>query len=180
MAHAEPLRLTRADYADRAHAAWIAQMAAVFIGFPFEHHTASVEWLSEYPQPYQTAAPDDDWYYEMSALRGFEKYGPEMTVQQLGEQWRVDVCGTWGSSKEARLNMARGIAPADSGHPRYNRSWWTIGPQFSAEIYGLVAPGRPNLAAQLAREFGHIIGVEFGEGFTVARPVGVREVGELL
>ncbi len=31
-----------------------------------------------------------------------------------------------------------------------------------------------------AREFGHIIGVEFGEGFTVARPVGVREVGELL
>ena len=31
-----------------------------------------------------------------------------------------------------------------------------------------------------AREFGHIIGVEFGEGFTVARPVGVREVGDLL
>ncbi|MBD2768352.1 bacillithiol biosynthesis deacetylase BshB1 [Hymenobacter sp. BT664] len=31
-----------------------------------------------------------------------------------------------------------------------------------------------------AREFGHIIGVEFGEGFTVARPVGVREVGSLL
>ncbi|MBJ6111160.1 bacillithiol biosynthesis deacetylase BshB1 [Hymenobacter sp. BT523] len=31
-----------------------------------------------------------------------------------------------------------------------------------------------------AREFGHIIGVEFGEGFTTARPVGVREVGDLL
>ncbi len=31
-----------------------------------------------------------------------------------------------------------------------------------------------------AREFGHIIGAEFGEGFTVQRPVGVREVGELL
>ena len=31
-----------------------------------------------------------------------------------------------------------------------------------------------------AREFGHIIGVEFGEGFTVARPVGVREVSDLL
>ncbi|AMJ65631.1 hypothetical protein [Hymenobacter sp. PAMC 26628] len=29
-----------------------------------------------------------------------------------------------------------------------------------------------------AREFGHIIGVEFGEGFTAARPVGVREVTE--
>ena len=31
-----------------------------------------------------------------------------------------------------------------------------------------------------AREFGHIIGVEFGEGFTVARPVGVRELGDLI
>ena len=31
-----------------------------------------------------------------------------------------------------------------------------------------------------AREFGHIVGVEFGEGFTAPRPVGVREVGDLL
>ncbi|UYZ64134.1 bacillithiol biosynthesis deacetylase BshB1 [Hymenobacter weizhouensis] len=31
-----------------------------------------------------------------------------------------------------------------------------------------------------AREFGHLIGVEFGEGFTRQRPLGVREVTELL
>ena len=31
-----------------------------------------------------------------------------------------------------------------------------------------------------AREFGHMIGVEFGEGFTVHRPVGVRDVTELV
>lgn len=29
---------------------------------------------------------------------------------------------------------------------------------FSAKIYGLVVPGKPNLAAELAREFGHING----------------------
>jgi len=155
---AEPLKLTRVDYADRAQAAWIAQIAGVYLGFPHEHRTASVEWLSEYPKPYTSAIVDDDWYYEMSALRAFEKHGPSMTIQQLGEQWKVDVCGTWGSSKEARLNMARGVLPPDCGHPQYNRSWWTIGPQFSAEIYGLIAPGKPNLAAKLAREFGHING----------------------
>ena len=38
---AEPLRLSRADYADKAHAAWAAQMAAVYLGFPFEHQTAA-------------------------------------------------------------------------------------------------------------------------------------------
>ena len=31
-----------------------------------------------------------------------------------------------------------------------------------------------------AREFGHMIGTEFGEGFTVQRPIGVREVVDLL
>jgi hypothetical protein len=155
---AEPLRLTRADYTDRAHGAWVAQIAAVYLGFPFEHLTASTEWVKDYPKPYTHAIVDDDWYYEMSALRAFEKHGPGLTIQQLGEQWRLDVCGTWGSSKEARLLMAGGIAPPDCGHPRYNRSWWTIGPQFSAEIYGLLAPGQPNLAGRLAREFGHING----------------------
>jgi len=49
---ADPLRLSRADYADRAHAAWVAQMAAVYLGFPFEHQAASVKWLKDYPRPY--------------------------------------------------------------------------------------------------------------------------------
>ncbi|AII53926.1 bacillithiol biosynthesis deacetylase BshB1 [Hymenobacter sp. APR13] len=31
-----------------------------------------------------------------------------------------------------------------------------------------------------AREFGHLIGVEFGEGFTRQRPVGVREISDLI
>lgn len=31
-----------------------------------------------------------------------------------------------------------------------------------------------------ARDLGHLVSAEFGEGFTVPRPVGVREVGELL
>ena len=31
-----------------------------------------------------------------------------------------------------------------------------------------------------AREFGHLIGVEFGEGFTVARTLGVKELGDLI
>jgi len=156
------LTLTRADYIDRAHAAWLAQMIGVELGVPHEHRKASVQWLDQLTSKRDRAWVDDDWYYEMSALRAFEAHGPGLTVQQLGEQWKKDVCGTWGSSKEARLLMARGIQPPDTGHPRYNHSWWTIGPQFSAELYGLIAPGRPNLAARLAREFGHING--YAEG----------------
>jgi len=54
------------------------------------------------------------------------------------------------------LLLAKGIRPPETGHPRFNRLWFTIGAQFSADIYGLVAPGMPNLAAKLARDLGHI------------------------
>ena len=49
-----------------------------------------------------------------------------------------------------------------SCRPRYNRLWFSIGPQFSADVYGALAPGMPNLAAKMAREYGHLNG--YAEG----------------
>ena len=156
--HAGTLNLTREDYIDRVHAAWTAQIVACLIGFQFEHKTASVEWVDQYPRKYTTAPADDDWYYEMCAVRAFEKHGIGLSVQQLGEQWKLNSCGSWGSSEQARLNLAKGISAPDCGHPRYNNLWFTIGPQFSAELYGLIAPGMPNTAGRLARELSHVNG----------------------
>jgi hypothetical protein len=39
---------------------------------------------------------------------------------------------------------------------------FTIGPQFSADVYGAIAPGLPNVAGRLARELGHVNG--YAEG----------------
>jgi ADP-ribosylglycohydrolase len=152
------LRLSRADYVDRVQAVWTAQIAAVLLAWPHEHQTASVLWLRDYPREYTAAPVDDDWYYEMCAIRGFEKYGIGMTAAQLGEQWKENNCGSWGSSEQALLALRRGIKAPETGHPRYNKLWFTIGPQFSSEVYGALAPGMPNLAGQLAREFGHVNG----------------------
>jgi hypothetical protein len=161
-ATAAEVTLTRADYQDRVHAMWVGQIIATLVGFPFEHQTASVHWVDKFPKPYSAAPVDDDWYYEMAAVRGLEKYGIGMTVEQLGQQWLENNCGTWGSSEQARLNMQKGIEPPDCGHPRYNRLWFSIGPQFSADVYGALAPGMPNLAGRIAREYGRING--FAEG----------------
>src|SRR5262245_2861863 len=98
----------------------------------------------------------------MVAVRAFEKYGIGMTVEQLGEQWKENSCGSWGSSEQARLNFGKGIKAPHTGHPRYNKLWFTIGPQFSADVYGALAPGMPNLAGRIAREFGHLNG--YAEG----------------
>jgi hypothetical protein len=162
-AHAgETLTLSEADYRDRVQAVWVTQIAAVITAWPHEHQVATATWLDKFPHKYTVTPVDDDWYYEMVAIRGFEKYGINMTVEQLGAQWAENACGSWGSSEQARLLMAKGVKPPDTGHPRYNRLWFSIGPQFSADVYGALAPGMPNLAAKMAREYGHLNG--YAEG----------------
>jgi hypothetical protein len=157
-----PVQMSPADYEDRVRAAWMAQVLGTLMGFQFEHKPAATVWVDQLPRSYDHAPADDDYYYEIVALRGFEKYGVDMTVEQLGRQWKENSAGSWGSSEQARLLLARGIKPPDTGHPRYNKLWFTIGPQFSADIYGLLAPGMPNLAGKLARNLGHING--YAEG----------------
>jgi hypothetical protein len=152
------LHLSHEEYVDRIQAIWTAQIIAVLLALPHEHQAASVVGLNDYPREYATAPVDDDWYYEMCAIRGFEKYGVEMTEAQLGAQWLENNCGTWGSSEQALLALRRGIKAPDTGHPRYNKLWFTIGPQFSSEVYGALAPGMPNAAGRLARRFGHVNG----------------------
>ena len=161
------LSLSRADYTDRVQAIWTGQIIAVLVALDFEHKTASVLSLENLPmkwrgQPATFAPVDDDWYYEMVAVRAFEKHGIHLTVEQLGEQWAENRCGSWGSSEQARLNLAKGLKGADLGHPRYNKLWFTLGPQFSSDLYGALAPGLPNVAGRLARTFGHING--YAEG----------------
>src|SRR5262249_19988863 len=132
------------------------------MGFPFEHKPASTHWVEKFPKKYEHAIVDDDWYYEMVAIRGFERFGIGMTVEQLGRQWAENWAGSWGSSEQARLLLMRGLKAPDTGHPRYNKLWFTIGPQFSSDAYGLLAPALANLAGRLARDLGHVNG--YAEG----------------
>jgi ADP-ribosylglycohydrolase len=154
----EPFRLGREDYVDRVNAIWHGQLIGVFLTLPFEHKTAAVTPVRDFPRRLTQAWVDDDWYYEMCAVRAFEKYGIGLTADQLGQQWLDNNCGSYGSSAVALQNLRRGIKGSQSGHPRYNRLWWTIGPVFSADLYGAVAPGLPNVAGRLARELGHVNG----------------------
>ena len=156
------LVLSHAEYLDRVQAVWTAQMIAQRTGGRFEHKPAST--LAVTPlSPLPGYAPvDDDYYYEMVAIRAFEKYGIGLSVQQLGQQWLENNAGSWGSSEQALLLLKRGITAPDTGHPRYNKLWWTIGPQFSSDVFGVLSPGMPNVAAEMARRLGHING--YAEG----------------
>src|SRR6266852_431363 len=156
------LVISRSEYFDRAKAIWMAQMIGQLTGLRFEHRTASV--LSNTPLVHgkEFAETDDDYYYEMVAIRAFEKYGINLTVEQLGDQWLENSAGSWGSSAEALGLLRRGVKAPDTGSPRYNKLWWTIGPEFSSDVYGTLAPGMPNVAAEMARRLTHVNG--YAEG----------------
>jgi len=154
--------LSNGEYLDRVQAIWMAQMIGQYTGVLFEHQTASALLQTPIRHLPGYAPVDDDYYYEMVAIRAFEKYGIGLTVEQLGQQWLENNAGSWGSSEQTLLLLKRGIKAPDTGHPRYNKLWWTIGPQFSSDVYGALSPGLPNVAGDLARRLGHING--YAEG----------------
>jgi len=156
------LTMSAAEYEDRVRASWYGQIAATLMGFAFEHRAAATAMVDKIPDRFTVMPVDDDWYYEMVAVRAFERFGINMTAAQLGEQWKLNSAGAWGSSEQARLLLAKGLSAPDTGHPRYNRLWFSIGPQFSADVYGMITPGMPNTAARIAREYGHVNG--YAEG----------------
>ena len=156
------VQVTHEKYLDRVQAVWTAQMIAQRTGGRFEHKPASTLPVTPMSHLPGYAPVDDDYYYEMVAIRAFEKFGIGLTVEQLGQQWLENNAGSWGSSEQALLLLRRGIKPPDTGHPRYNKLWWTIGPQFSSDVYGVLNPGMPNAAGAMARRLGHING--YAEG----------------
>jgi hypothetical protein len=98
-AWATTLRLSHAEYLDRVRAIWTAQMIGQITGLRFEHKPASALPVTPLTHLPGYAPVDDDYYYEMVAIRAFEKYGIGLTVEQLGQQWLENNAGSWGSSE---------------------------------------------------------------------------------
>lgn len=161
-AQAADRQLTVSEYKDKVYGAWIGQIIGASYGFNFEGKARNVIELDHFLNHYDHAVVDDDYYYEMVALYGFERFGLNMTVEQLGDMWKEYKAGTWGSSEQARLALERGIKAPESGSPRYNRWFHTIGPEFSSDIYGMISPGMVNLAGAIARKYSHVNG--YAEG----------------
>lgn len=157
------LVLTKAEYLDRVKAMWTAQLVAVHMGWDFEHKPAAVDLVTGYSESrLETirqnggAQIDDDWYYEMAALDGFEKYGANMTVEELGQQWLDYNMGTWGSAFYTRAALLKGFKGSEAGLPKNNRMWFTVGNQNRSDLYAMFTPGMPNLTASISRNLGHV------------------------
>jgi len=135
--------------------------------------------------------PDDDINYSLLALMLLEEHGLALTTADVARAWLkyLPVGATYTAERAAyRILLERGSEGFADGRPpgfdlaqcsdnRYN-DW--IGAQIRADVYGWVCPGRPALAADLARrdaELSHRSAGVHGAMIVAALGAALAEMG---
>lgn len=168
------LRLPVKQYVDKMKAAWIGQMAGVGWGGPTEFHYKGAiipedkmpRWRPELINQFG----QDDIYVEMTFLRSLEFYGFDVSIRQAGIDFANSGYRLWHANRNGRENLRSGIAPPDSGHPRFNKHADDIDYQIEADYSGIVAPGMPNTVIELGEKFGRLM--NYGDGLYGGQFVG--------
>ncbi len=110
----------------------------------------------------ERAEPDDDINYTVLALSLLERHGASLTTEDVARAWLTSLPGgtTWTAERAAYRTLldrmddefVNGAAPGfdlDECADNEFSNW--IGAQIRADLYGWVCPGRPEIAADLAR-----------------------------
>lgn len=166
------------DYAERVYAGVLGKIIGVYLGRPFEGWTyerimAELGEIDYYVHD-RLGAPllvtDDDIGGTFTFLRALPDHGdtPDLTPAQIGRTWLNYIVpnrsilwwGGLGNSTEhtAFLRLQQGIEAPRSGSMELNGQ--VVAEQIGAQIFidgwAMVAPGRPGLAADLARRAGSV------------------------
>lgn len=187
----DPKVFTESDLRDRIRGAWLGQMIGVTWGFPTEFYARYIDHLfPEFHQvdgvPTNLYAPyeggmipldelpewnpeminggytQDDLYGEVPFMRAMREYGVNASWNDLGDAFANSQFPLYHANLAARDNLRAGIAPPMSGHFQHNGHADDIDWQIEADFVGLMTPGMPNAAADIAFRAGHIM--NYGDG----------------
>ena len=167
-------RLGVKQYVDKMKAGWIGQMVGVGWGAPTEFKFRGTiipeDKMPKWKPQTVNQFNQDDIYVEMTFLRTLEFYGLDVSIRQAGIDFANSGYRLWHANKAGRNNLRGGIAPPNSGHPRFNKHADDIDYQIEADYSGLIAPGLPNTAIELGEKFGRLM--NYGDGLYGGQFVG--------
>jgi ADP-ribosylglycohydrolase len=94
---------------------------------------------------------DDDMDYPIIGLAVLEERGPGFTTRDVGNAWlgRLPYHCVYTAERVTYKNLVDGLAPPETAAYRNPYREW-IGAQIRADVWGWVAPGEPEFAAELA------------------------------
>ncbi len=167
-------RLPVAEYLDKMKGGWIGQMAGVGWGQPTEFKVKGAIIPEDKMPPWNPGMinqhNNDDCYVEMTFLRTLEQHGWDVSIRQAGIDFANSGYPLWHANKAGRDNVRAGIAPPDSGHPRFNAHADDIDYQIEADYSGIIAPGMPNTTIALGEKFGRLM--NYGDGVYAGQFIG--------
>ncbi len=167
-------RLPVSEYRDRMAGGWIGQMVGVGWGAPtefkFNGQIIPEDRVPTWRPGMVNQFRQDDIYVEMTFLRTMELYGLDCSIRQAGIDFANSGYPLWHANRAGRDNLRNGIAPPDSGHPKFNHHADDIDYQIEADFSGLIAPGMPNVVIELGEKFGRLM--NYGDGLYGGQFVG--------
>jgi len=161
------------DYLERVYAGVLGKLIGVYLGRPFEGWTyrrilEELEPIEDYVHErlgVPLVVADDDVSGTFTFIRALEEHGPraDLSPQDVAKTWLNAIIERrtilwWGGNgvsteHTAWLALKRGVKAPISGSIGLNGA--TVAEQIGAQIFidgwALVAPGKPQLAARLAR-----------------------------
>ena len=137
-----------ATYKDKIYGGWMGKNIGGTLGGPLEGRKELMSY-DFYPRLGELPLPSDDLDLQLVWLHALETYGPRLSAVELAEQWKEHVFFPYDEYGYALTNMRRGMSPPVSG-------WFSnpftdcMGSPIRSEIWAMIAPGQPQLAAYYA------------------------------
>ncbi|MFF2090523.1 ADP-ribosylglycohydrolase family protein [Paenibacillus sp. NPDC058174] len=157
------------DYIERTYAGWLGKVIGVRHGanvenWSYEKLKRAFGEMTGYVHSFRNFAADDDTNGPLFFLRALEDYTytRELSAKEIGLTWLNYApdghgfywWGGYGISTEhtAYENMKHGIMAPDSGSAKQNGIAVAeqIGGQIFIDVWGMIVPGNPELAAEYA------------------------------
>jgi hypothetical protein len=160
---AQPTRtISRAELRDKIEGGWAGQMIGVSYGAPtefrFRGQIIPAERLPAWkPDMVSNSLDQDDLYVDMTFAKVLDEKGIRATTEDFGAMFKDAKYRLWHANLAARRALKRGVPAKLAGTPRYNAHANDIDFQIEADFIGLMAPGLPNSANEIALRAGRVM-----------------------
>ncbi|TDF95555.1 ADP-ribosylglycohydrolase family protein [Paenibacillus piri] len=141
-------KLNETEYYRKIYGGWLGKNIGGTLGYPVEGRMELLD-LTYYPQLSDGPLPNDDLDLQIVWLHALEQYGARLTAAELGQEWMEHVFFPFDEYGYGLANMRRGLVPPVAGW--FNNPFADcMGSPIRSEIWAMIAPGCPGIAAYYA------------------------------
>ena len=162
------IEIDRSEYHDKLRGFWLGSSIANWTGLPTENTRAMPPFFNDNDWQKQIGregevvdyvlgnhpwGADDDTDIEYVYQKAMEQNGSYLlTGEQIAAAWQahIGLPLLWVSNLAALGQMQNGAVPPATSLPENNPMWDMIDAQLTTEIFGAMAPARPDVALQMS------------------------------